>query len=94
MAGTTGVQATQGCAIKASVVDRTSPFAVVPVGRGCREGSRMNEEQKLDNVIEAVLLWFSPGPWVDEKAQRWLELTGSRECTDKALCAWLRKMGR
>jgi hypothetical protein len=48
----------------------------------------------IDDIVEAVLLWFSPGPWVAEKAERWFELTGSHECTSRALCVWLRKMRR
>jgi hypothetical protein len=61
-----------------------------------RKRQKRNDDSNddIDDIVEAVLLWFSPGPWVAEKAERWFELTGNHECTSRALCVWLRKMRR
>lgn len=44
---------------------------------------------RLHDVIEAVLLWFTP-TWTPEAGARWKALTGRDETTSKGLCDWLR----
>lgn len=46
----------------------------------------------LERLAGAVLLFHSAGPWVDEKAELWLELVGTREATNRALCDLARQL--
>ena len=41
-------------------------------------------------ALEAVLLFFDSSPWGDDKAERWLALTGHEEATTKVLCDGVR----
>lgn len=46
----------------------------------------------VNEVVEAVLLFHSSGPWTDYRRRRWRELTGNDDPTAKALCDWLRNI--
>lgn len=39
----------------------------------------------LENVAHALLLFYSVGPWDEDKARQWKLLTGRTEATSKAL---------
>jgi hypothetical protein len=44
----------------------------------------------LAAACEATLLFFSGSPWDAVKAEKWAALTGTRECTTKTLCDFVR----
>lgn len=46
----------------------------------------------VERLASAVLLFHSAGPWVDEKAEFWLELVGTREATNRVLCDLARQL--
>lgn len=45
---------------------------------------------KLVRALEAVLLFYSVGPWTGERRAKWLEITGEGEATTKVLCDHIR----
>lgn len=48
--------------------------------------SKPTREVRLENVVKALLLFYSGGAWDDTMRQRWLALGLGEECTSKALC--------
>lgn len=52
--------------------------------------SAQNAQESLLKVASATLLYHRGGPWsLDDRAE-WTALTGSVECTTKALCDFTR----
>lgn len=43
------------------------------------------ERERLSAACEAVLLFYSPPPWSQDKRRRWRELAGTLEATTKVL---------
>lgn len=50
------------------------------------------EMEKVCDALEATLLFHSGPPWDEEKAKRWLELTGTHESTTRNLCDFIRSV--
>ena len=43
-------------------------------------------------LAEAVLLFHRGGPWTQRDRRRWLQLTGSSDCTHRVLCDLARRV--
>ncbi len=54
--------------------------------------SLIEENGKLREALEAVLLFHSGPPWGDAKALRWFNITQDPDCTSKKLCDHIRKV--
>lgn len=48
----------------------------------------------LERLARAVLLFHGNGPWMPDKSNEWLMLTGSREATNRVLCDLARRLLR
>lgn len=46
----------------------------------------------VERLALAVLLFHSSGPWIEDKSNEWLRLTGTREATNKVLCDLARRL--
>ena len=50
------------------------------------EPSLIASTTRADQLARAVLLFFSPDAWGDDKAREWRLLTGRADCTSRVLC--------
>lgn len=46
----------------------------------------------LERLARAVLLFHGNGPWLSDKSDEWLMLTGNREATNRVLCDLARRL--
>ena len=77
--------------LRAMQEDRQGLWGMTPCDKDALGAALEQPSPKTIAALEAVLLYYSPSPWDNEKQIRWQQLTGKNLSTTKTLCDFVRE---